>query len=255
MAEYLERKAAMITPVLPKEYRKYQTDNLDDAYEQGWMDALDNLKNSPAVDVEKISDGYHTFADLYEQRLILSAALAKNNPYAWKSKRHEDGSVPFGGGWFIMGFDTDEGCYTYHYELKDWDMFQCKELDKGKPWDGHTSKDVRRLLSLPTVSVSQWISVKERLPKVEAEVLVTCNRNGYRFVCPAIYEDGTVLAKESIWNWYDLGDYGTYSEEDDDYFVPQGWWENRQFTPDDVYNSPVDCAVTDWMPLPNLPKK
>lgn len=102
----------------------------------------------PTVDVDKISDGYHTFADLYEQRLILSAALAKNNPHAWKSKRHEDGSVPFGGGWFIMGFDTDEGCYTYHYELKDWDLFQCKELDKGKPWDGHTSKDVRRLLSI-----------------------------------------------------------------------------------------------------------
>lgn len=101
------------------------------------------------ADVEKMSDGYHTFADLYEQRLILSAALAKNNPHAWKSKRHEDGSVPFGGGWFIMGFDTDEGCYTYHYELKDWDLFQCEELDKGKPWDGHTSKDVRRLLSIP----------------------------------------------------------------------------------------------------------
>lgn len=102
------------------------------------MDIEEALRAIPAVDVEKISDGYHTFADLYEQRLILSAALAKNNPHAWKSKRHEDGSVPFGGGWFIMGFDTDEGCYTYHYELKDWDLFQCKELDKGKPWDGHT---------------------------------------------------------------------------------------------------------------------
>lgn len=111
------------------------------------------IQRAPAVDVEKISDGYHTFADLYEQRLILSAALAKNNPHAWKSKRHEDGSVPFGGGWFIMGFDTDEGCYTYHYELKDWDLFQCKELNKGKPWDGHTSKDVRRLLSIPSSDV------------------------------------------------------------------------------------------------------
>ena len=162
MAEYLEREVAMTMQVLPKRYRKFQTDNLDDAYEQGWMDALDNLKNSPAVDVEKISDGYHTFADLYEQRLILSAALAKNNPHAWKSKRHEDGSVPFGGGWFIMGFDTDEGCYTYHYELKDWDLFQCEELDKGKPWDGHTSKDVRRLLSIPAADVApvvhgRWI--------------------------------------------------------------------------------------------------
>lgn len=116
-------------------------------------DWMEHLKED-AADVEKISDGYHTFADLYEQRLILSAALAKNNPHAWKSKRHEDGSVPFGGGWFIMGFDTDEGCYTYHYELKDWDLFQCEELDKGKPWDGHTSKDVRRLLSIPAANVA-----------------------------------------------------------------------------------------------------
>ena len=120
-----------------------------------WVDdMLDEVIDAPAADVEKMSDGYHTFADLYEQRLILSSALAKNNPHAWKSKRHDDGSVPFGGGWFIMGFDTDEGCYTYHYELKDWDLFQCEELDKGKPWDGHTSKDVRRLLSMPTADVA-----------------------------------------------------------------------------------------------------
>jgi hypothetical protein len=111
------------------------------------------------------------------------------------------------------------------------------------------------LRAVPAVSVPQWISVKDRLPKVETEVLVACDRNGYRFVCPAIYEDGTVLTQDSIWNWYELENYGTYSEENDDYFVPQGWWENRQFTPDDIYNSPVDCAVTDWMPLPKLPKK
>lgn len=50
-----------------------------------------------------------------------------------------------------------------------------------------------------------------------------------------------------------MDNYGTYSEENDDYFVPKGWWENRQFTPDDVYNNPVDCAVTHWMPLPEPP--
>lgn len=110
------------------------------------------------------------------------------------------------------------------------------------------------LRAVPAVSVPQWISVKDRLPEVETEVLVACDRNGYRFVCPAIYEDGTVLTQDSIWNWYELENYGTYSEENDDYFVPQGWWENRQFTPDDIYNNPVDCAVTHWMPLPEPPK-
>lgn len=35
-----------------------------------------------------------------------------------------------------------------HYEDKDWDLFKCKELDRAKPFDGHTDKDVGRLLSL-----------------------------------------------------------------------------------------------------------
>ena len=101
------------------------------------------------------------------------------------------------------------------------------------------------------------ISVKgeDELPKNEQEVLIYCNRGGFRFVCPAIYEDGTMLTQDSRWNWNDIEEYGTYSEENDDYFVPKGWWENRQFTPDDVYNCPVDCEVTHWMPLPKPPKE
>jgi hypothetical protein len=103
----------------------------------------------------------------------------------------------------------------------------------------------------------EWISVKgeDELPKNEQEVLIYCNRGGFRFVCPAIYEDGTMLTQDSRWNWNDIEEYGTYSEENDDYFVPKGWWENRQFTPDDVYNCPVDCEVTHWMPLPKPPKE
>lgn len=165
MADYIEREA------LQAALMRKRCGVANQRYTEGWNDCLLRVKSmvskAPSADVEKMSDGYHTFADLYEQRLILSAALAKNNPHAWKSKRHEDGSVPFGGGWFIMGFDTDEGCYTYHYELKDWDLFQCEELDKGKPWDGHTSKDVRRLLSIPAADVAPvgWISVKDRRPK------------------------------------------------------------------------------------------
>lgn len=101
----------------------------------------------------------------------------------------------------------------------------------------------------------EWISVKDGPPKNEQEVFIYCNRGGFKFVCPAIYEDGTMLTQNSRWNWNDLEVYGTYSEENDDYFVPKGWWENRQFTPDDVYNCPVDCEVTHWMPLPEPPKE
>lgn len=101
----------------------------------------------------------------------------------------------------------------------------------------------------------RWISVEDKPPDAETEVLAVCSRNGFRFVCPAIYEDGTVLTQDSMWSWYDLDNYETYSEENDDYFIPEGWWENRQFTPDDVYNNPVDCPVTHWMPLPLPPDR
>ena len=97
-----------------------------------------------------VSDGYHTFNQLYYQRMMLFATIVKQNrDKAWKSLRHEDGELCFGGGWFIVGIDTLEGGYTYHYEDKYFDLFDCETLDNGKHWDGHTEKDVTRLLSLP----------------------------------------------------------------------------------------------------------
>ena len=105
-------------------------------------------------DIENISDGYHTFKELYEFRKLYNAAffneLSKNNVCkVHKSKRHSDGELCFGGGWFLVGINTPEGPYTYHYELKDWDLFNCEELDRAPEWDGHTDEDAKRLLSLP----------------------------------------------------------------------------------------------------------
>lgn len=180
MAEYIEREAALalVRPDAPEDEKAAVTIATAKKLVRGIV------RRTPAADVKKMSDGYHTFADLYEQRLVLSAALAKNNPHAWKSKRHEDGSVPFGGGWFIMGFDTDEGCYTYHYELKDWDLFQCKELDKGKPWDGHTSKDVRRLLSIPAADVVPVVRCKDCAHRTE---MGNCGHPRHHGIFPSAY--------------------------------------------------------------------
>ena len=100
-------------------------------------------------EIGELSDGYHTFNDLYHQRAILFATIVnQNKEKSWKSFRHEDGKLCFGGGWFIVGVDTPEGGYTYHYKNKYWDMFECEEIILGKHWDGHTDKDVKRLLSL-----------------------------------------------------------------------------------------------------------
>lgn len=103
-------------------------------------------------DIGDVSDGFHTFNSLYEQRRILFATLVRVfKDKAWKSYRHEDGEYCFGGGWFIVGIDTPEGSYTYHYENKYWNMFDCAILPRAKHWDGHTESDAeKRLLSLVT---------------------------------------------------------------------------------------------------------
>jgi len=115
-------------------------------------DAIEELSKRPEIPttgIGDLSDGYHTFNGLYYQRMALFAALVNaHQNRAWKSWKHEDGKPCFDGGWFIVGIDTPQGSYTYHYEDKYWDWFECEELPAGKHWDGHTEEDVIRLLSL-----------------------------------------------------------------------------------------------------------
>ena len=126
-----------------------------------WFEIEEKLDAIPSADVVEIpktgigdlSDGYHTFNGLYYQRMVLFNALVNAyNGRAWKSWKHEDGEPCFGGGWFIVGIDTPKGSYTYHYEDKYWNWFECEELPVAKHWDGHTEEDVTRLLTLPDVA-------------------------------------------------------------------------------------------------------
>lgn len=53
-----------------------------------------------------VSDGYHTFNELYEFRKVYNAVLfnewARLGKYeVHKSRKHHDGTLCFGGGWFI----------------------------------------------------------------------------------------------------------------------------------------------------------
>lgn len=94
-----------------------------------------------------ISDKWHTFDDLYYHRMILTLCLARLlKDYSWKSKLHHDGTM-FDDS-FVVGFNTPQGQYSYHYSLKYWDMFDVTELDKAPEYDGHKPEDIERLLSL-----------------------------------------------------------------------------------------------------------
>lgn len=108
-----------------------------------WLKGIDRLE------ILKIADGCHTFEQLYRQQIYLAAALFNSHPdICWKSRYHEDGLKPFGGGWFIVGIDTPAGQYTYHYENKYWNLFDVPVLKKSPKWDGHTGENVDRLMSI-----------------------------------------------------------------------------------------------------------
>jgi hypothetical protein len=103
-------------------------------------------------DMGEVSDGYHTFNELYDFRKMYNAAAfnawAKEGLYdVHKSIRHSDGTLCFGGGWFIVMAVLPGGQISNHYKMEDWDLFQCEEVEiVKKSYDGHTAKDVLKRL-------------------------------------------------------------------------------------------------------------
>jgi len=89
----------------------------------------------------QLTDGYHTFDELYEHRNVLFAALLSTSAGSWKSKLHHDGTMPEG--WFIAGLHiTDGNQVTYHLPIKMWsELVHVKELERAPEWDGHSPKD------------------------------------------------------------------------------------------------------------------
>lgn len=97
-----------------------------------------------------LSDGYHTFNELYHHRAVLFSVICNTHKdLAWKSRLHDTGDMYEG--MFIVGIETPEGQATYHYDIEPyWDMFNVKELPKAPKWDGHTPDEaIRRIATLP----------------------------------------------------------------------------------------------------------
>lgn len=81
-----------------------------------------------------LSDGYHTFDELYEHRclLFINLCLILSHRCYWR---------PHYEGWPLLGLETDRGQVTYHVPEKYLPLFT-KHIRQGGPeWDGHTSKD------------------------------------------------------------------------------------------------------------------
>lgn len=103
-----------------------------------------NALNLPCK-VGEVSDGYHTFDELYEHRHALFIALMMaHSKNSWRSWQHDDGTCLTG--WFIAGVKLPTGqTITYHLPERLWpllDYVACTTETRAPKWDGHTSKDV-----------------------------------------------------------------------------------------------------------------
>lgn len=119
-------------------------------------EAISSLVQDKTSDANLISDGYHTFGELYEFRKMYNAVLfnewasyegwggkitPKHNVH--KSWKHSDGELAFGGGWFIVSAMLPTGLISNHYKAEDWDLFKVPEVEKALfEYDGHTGADV-----------------------------------------------------------------------------------------------------------------
>lgn len=102
----------------------------------------------------EVSDGYHTFTELYDHRITLFIALCRmieqmdegeierNN--VWRSKEHQIGGDHMYPGWFVMGINKGKGKQiSYHLPLERWEETDfAYTMDHAPDWDGHTAADV-----------------------------------------------------------------------------------------------------------------
>lgn len=168
----------------------------------------------PEGGMGEMSDGYHTFNELYHHRAILFSVICNARPdLAWKSKLHDTGDMY--DGMFIVGIQTDEGQATYHYDIIPyWDLFKVPELERAPVWDGHTPEMAiwriaagLRLENMQATSEEnkRWIPVAEQLPKTipcgagtaysEAVNVLTSGRK----VLTAIWDGTDFIADAEFW--------------------------------------------------------
>lgn len=116
------------------------------------MNLIQRIKNL-FLPFNKMSDGYHTFEELYNHRVALFIELCKAYPdKSWYSYYHSDGTEAFGYPWVIMGINTKPGSQiTYHLDKSKYGYFdnverQIKRVEFAPTFDHHSSHDVLQRL-------------------------------------------------------------------------------------------------------------
>lgn len=158
LKEYAYNAKAKARPMNRGEYNELYGNLRGNPGDEGFLEIREGLDyrwtqkelflETHVNDTGKISDGYHTFDELYDFRKMYNACLfnewaAQNRYEVHKSKLHFDGEECFGGGWFIVVAVLPGGQVSNHYKMEDWDLFSCVETEKALyEFDGHGTSDV-----------------------------------------------------------------------------------------------------------------
>lgn len=83
-----------------------------------------------------LSDGYHTFDELYEHRIALYLALAREAEWPAFYKLDYEG-------WFCLFLETPKGQISYHIPNSYLETVKAfASVSPEHKWDGHSSEDV-----------------------------------------------------------------------------------------------------------------
>jgi hypothetical protein len=118
--------------------------------------AINDLIKGLNGNTNNVSDGYHTFGELYDHRVAIFITLAKvlaTSPVhaavvpVWRSLLHSDGTSF--DGWFVLGIHVEPGRQiTYHLPVSEWGSCWFADVFRiAPPFDGHTSADVLKRLA------------------------------------------------------------------------------------------------------------
>ena len=135
-----------------------------------------------------------------------------------------------------------------------------KKLCEGCYLSEHCGKCLTKCLVRKAVKILEkvlpaqrgWIPCKTALPKTEEKVLITCEHldiygKPHRYVCKAFHVDRYTMRSDV--DWWDEG-CDEYREEDDQYYVLEGWYEYIHNWGNYSSVRITEDKVVAWMPLP-----
>lgn len=110
-------------------------DDPDEEVERAVYDKLMKLRAN--------GDQHHTMGEMYRYRALYNAGLfsawAKSGEVpVYKSLKHSDGEICFGGSMFIVVAELPTGQVSNHYENEYWGTFDIPEVEIPPEYDGHT---------------------------------------------------------------------------------------------------------------------